>query len=205
MQIRGRRDLETEWHWRNVLKDWNASGLNGAEYCRDKGITYNQFRDWRIEIRKRNLELEETEKQEPTDRALVEANWRKILAEWRSSGLTAAEYCRRRQIIYWQFAQRRQKIEKLDAKLERAAQNSLKLQEQQNTDMKNFRAAQKNEENSVEFAQVILTENKHARAKPLIVSERQDVELSLPSGIVVRLDRCTSNFLCSLISDLEKR
>lgn len=205
MQIRGRRDLESEWHWRNVLKDWDASGLNGAEYCRKKGIVYSQFRDWRIEIRKRNVELEEAEQQEPSEKALVEENWRKILAEWRSSGLTAAEYCRRKQIIYWHFAQWRQNIGKLDAKLERAAQNALKHQEKESEKMKHTHAGRKNGETSVEFAEVILTENKHARAKPLVVSERQDVELSLPSGIVVRLDRCTSNFLCSLISDLEKR
>jgi hypothetical protein len=46
MPQKGVRDLAKEHHWRGMLKDWQATDLNGAEYCRGHGIKYAQFKDW---------------------------------------------------------------------------------------------------------------------------------------------------------------
>jgi hypothetical protein len=204
VRIRGGRDLEAEWQWRNLLKDWDASGLSGAEYCRRKGITYSQFRDWRIEIRKRNSEIEEIEQKSAGD-SVVEMNWREIIAEWRSSGLTGAEYCRRKQIIYWQLANWKQKISRLDAQAQHAAQKALARQQKSKavkTQMKRSQANMDAAQHSVEFAEVKLTE--HKQEVPNESNESHKVEIVLPTGIVVRLGDCTSSFLSSVISALEK-
>jgi hypothetical protein len=56
MPQKGVRDLTKEHHWRGVLKDWQATDLNGAEYCRGHGIKYAQFKDWQKIIRRRDTE-----------------------------------------------------------------------------------------------------------------------------------------------------
>lgn len=53
----GARDMAKEHHWRSVLKDWQASALNGAEYCRRDEINYSQFKDWQKIIRRRDAEI----------------------------------------------------------------------------------------------------------------------------------------------------
>ena len=52
----GARDMAKEHHWRGVLKDWQASALNGAEFCRSHEINYSQFKDWQKIIRRRDAE-----------------------------------------------------------------------------------------------------------------------------------------------------
>jgi hypothetical protein len=145
-----------------VLKDWDATGLSGAEYCRRKGITYSQFRDWRIEIRKRDTEIQDLEQEQPSDATVVEGNWRQIIGEWRRSELTAAEYCRHKQIISWQFHNWKAKIDRIDAKAERAARTAVTRQRRlerasNKKKVKATRVSANVEKTSVEFAEVRLT------------------------------------------------
>jgi hypothetical protein len=203
VHIRGRRDLESEWHWRNILKEWDASGLNAAQYCRDKGIVYSQFRDWRIEIKKRDAEIEAIELKS-SDKTAVEESWRQIIAEWHSSGLSAMEYCRRKQIIYWQFTGWKQKIIALDRKRERAARKAVTHSKKAGKGMKQEQPGSEQTAHSIEFAEVRLTEtspNPQALKPP---HESHRVEILLPTGVVVRMDDCTASFLSSVISTLEK-
>lgn len=60
MPRKGSRDLAKEHHWRGVLKDWQASAVNGAEYCRRHAINYTQFKDWQKIIRRRDAEPSST-------------------------------------------------------------------------------------------------------------------------------------------------
>ncbi len=57
MPSAGQRDAAKERHWRQVLVDWEATGLSGAEYCRDKQLPYTQFSDWRKRLRKLDAEV----------------------------------------------------------------------------------------------------------------------------------------------------
>jgi hypothetical protein len=205
VRVRGRRDLEAEWHWRNILNDWDSSGLNGAEYCRNKGITYSQFRDWRIEIRKRNAEIERIER-ESSDKMAVEQNWRQIIAECRNSGLSGAEYCRRKDIIYWHFADWKQRLVALDRKRERDARNASMRSNQPNeaeANMKRSRANSEQPSQGIEFAEVKLLESLQNTPDLKEADESRQVEVVLPTGIVVRLGNCTVSFLSSVIATLE--
>ncbi len=207
MRIRGYRDIEAECHWRAVLKDWDATGLNGAQYCRERGITYSQFRDWRIELRKRDAEVQELE-QQSNDMSAVEENWRLLIAEWRRSELTAADYCRRKQIISYQFNNWKAKIDRIDAKHERAAQKVLARKrqlERADTRKKAAQVSADNDKHSVEFAEVKLTERNSYQMQRNESEQSQKVEIALPNGIVVRLDDCSVAFLSSVINALEKR
>ncbi|CAN5300397.1 hypothetical protein BH10CYA1_BH10CYA1_62340 [soil metagenome] len=56
MPRNGARDMAKEHHWRSLLKDWQASAINGAEYCRRHEINYTQFKDWQKIIRRRDAE-----------------------------------------------------------------------------------------------------------------------------------------------------
>lgn len=50
----GERDLGKERRWRQVFADWQTTGLSGAEYCRQKELTYTQFTAWNKRLRKRD-------------------------------------------------------------------------------------------------------------------------------------------------------
>lgn len=56
MPRKGVRDLAKEHHWRDLLKAWQASELNGAEFCRRHNVKYAQFKDWQKIIRRRDAE-----------------------------------------------------------------------------------------------------------------------------------------------------
>ncbi len=42
-----RKDPEQEAHWIAEMAKFEASGLNGAEYCQRNGIKYTLFADWK--------------------------------------------------------------------------------------------------------------------------------------------------------------
>jgi transposase len=56
MPKKGMRDLVKEQRWRQLLADYRASSLNGAEYCRQNGITYSLFKDWQKKLKTRDAE-----------------------------------------------------------------------------------------------------------------------------------------------------
>jgi hypothetical protein len=232
VRIRGLRDLDTEWHWRNVIRDWDATGLNGAQYCRERGITYSQFRDWRIEIKKRDAEI--AEKSEEPMRAdkyrgnhqvsmaeatsdsrncsptsAKERHWRGLIAESRGSGLSGAEYCRRKGIKYSQFADWQQRIRKIDTAAKRAVQSAMTRQRLAATDKARAQASpgQSERQPSVEFAEVQVVDRQLPReSKSALVTESAPLEIALPCGITLRLRcDCPSDFLASVIAVLENR
>jgi hypothetical protein len=50
-----RLDEDKEQHWLEVLKQWQVSGLNQAEFCRQQGHEYKSFCRWRRILIKRQL------------------------------------------------------------------------------------------------------------------------------------------------------
>jgi transposase-like protein len=52
----GNRDIAKEQYWRQVLADWQSSGLSIASYCRQKDIKQYLFHDWRRQVQKRDAE-----------------------------------------------------------------------------------------------------------------------------------------------------
>jgi hypothetical protein len=236
VRIRGLRDLDKEWHWRNVISDWDASGLNGAQYCRERGITYSQFRDWRIEIEKRDNELakearepvgadkhrierhparaEESnhpssaERGNPIERT-TERDWRKLLADWLATGLSGAEYCRRKGIRYTQFADWRKRIKQIDAKangIMRSAKTQQRRIKKPKQRMHTSLPAGR-QPRSVEFAEVKVVDGQVPdEAEPCHGGDTAAVDIILPSGITLRLSAgCSLSFLSSIISVLENR
>jgi hypothetical protein len=65
----GQRDFAKEQHWRQVLADWQTSGLSIAEYCRQKNISPGQFYDWQKRLRRRAAEPKGRIRQRMAERA----------------------------------------------------------------------------------------------------------------------------------------
>ena len=42
----GKRDLEKEKYWREVISSWQASGLSKAQFCREQGLKLNTLCGW---------------------------------------------------------------------------------------------------------------------------------------------------------------
>jgi hypothetical protein len=42
----GKRDERRE-RWQELVGDWEASGMSGAAFCRERGLVYAQFMYWR--------------------------------------------------------------------------------------------------------------------------------------------------------------
>lgn len=47
---RGRRSAEEQ---RRLLADWEASGLTQVEFCRQRGVNANSFKNWKHQLAKR--------------------------------------------------------------------------------------------------------------------------------------------------------
>jgi hypothetical protein len=56
MNQRHRRDPAKEQRWRQILRDWNASGKSRNQFCRLRGLSTNTFDYWRREIAQRDAE-----------------------------------------------------------------------------------------------------------------------------------------------------
>lgn len=52
----GKRDLEKEKYWREVISSWQASGLSKAQFCREQGLKLNTLCGWVSVIRGRDAE-----------------------------------------------------------------------------------------------------------------------------------------------------
>ena len=50
----GDAKLERERRWRRHLAGWQASGLSQAAYCRQQGLTQNDFSWWKRELARRD-------------------------------------------------------------------------------------------------------------------------------------------------------
>ncbi len=53
------RDLEKQKYWLNKIEQWRASGSSKMEFCRQQGVSIEQFYYWHRELRKRKLVKDE--------------------------------------------------------------------------------------------------------------------------------------------------
>jgi hypothetical protein len=53
---RRHRDPAKEHRWRQILRDWNASGKSRNQFCRERGLSTHTFDYWRREIAQRDAE-----------------------------------------------------------------------------------------------------------------------------------------------------
>ena len=138
-------DAAKERRWRQVLADWQATGLSGAEYCRQKDLVYTQFNDWRKRVRK-------------LDAALVNSSPHRQRMAGRAQGL------------------------------------SMKLQQEQKA------------QRAVEFAEVQLVEREHQAAAVPKTEDAATLEAIFPNGTKLRISAgCPINFLSSVVNILENR
>jgi hypothetical protein len=137
---------------------------------------------------------------ELNDASRTEDNWRQLVTELRRSDLTVAEFCRGKQIVNHQFNYWKAKIDRIDAKRERAAQKVLvKKRQLERASLK------KKTLPKAKFAQVKLTDHALDHLEASGPAQPQRIEIALPNGILVRLNECSANFLSSVITALEKR
>jgi hypothetical protein len=50
------RDPAKEQRWRQILRDWKASGKSRKQFCRDRGLSTNTFDYWRRAIARRDAQ-----------------------------------------------------------------------------------------------------------------------------------------------------
>ena len=51
-----KRDLEKEQHWRELISQWQKSGLNKTQFCREHNLKLTTFCNWVSVIRNRDEE-----------------------------------------------------------------------------------------------------------------------------------------------------
>lgn len=134
-----------------------------------------------------------------------ERRWRQVFADWQTTGLSGAEYCRQKDLKYTQFNDWRKRVRKLDAECEnggphrrrmaaRAQGLAGKLQRQQEP------------QRSVEFAEVQLVDPEDRRNHVPKTEDASTLEVIFLSGTKLRLAAgCPLDLLSSVIAVLENR
>jgi len=55
--------------WQQTLSDWQASGLSGAAYCKQKSLVYHRFVYWRQKL---------TDREEPSKRVQARSGFTRV-------------------------------------------------------------------------------------------------------------------------------
>ena len=55
---KSKRDPVKERTWRKYMADQAASGLSASTFCQDQGLNVNNFGRWRLEIARRDREVQ---------------------------------------------------------------------------------------------------------------------------------------------------
>jgi hypothetical protein len=129
-----------------------------------------------------------------------EQHWRGVVNSWHSSGLTAAEFCRRHGHKYSHFQDWRRIIRKRDA--ETAAKPRTVIGSKPGRNKHSSRVTSPRQP-VPDFVQASITDS--ARAVP-VASNDSKVEVVLPCGTVLRITTtCPPQFLSSVVTALENR
>jgi hypothetical protein len=141
----------------------------------------------------------------PGDRDFIkERYWRRAFADWKISALTAAEYCRRHSIKYWQFLDWQKTLRKRDIEIERRTAELRKEHKQKLADCKKTQAVKTEETKSAcapDFVPVSVTEK-----VPNSTVQSNGLEIVLPCGTSIRLhDRGSLDLFSAALAVLENR
>lgn len=129
-----------------------------------------------------------------------EQHWRGVINAWHSSGLTAAEFCRRHGHKYSHFQDWRRTIRKRDAKTATKKRTFIGSKPSLN---KHSSRVTNPRQPVPDFVQASITDS--ARAMP-VASNDAKVEVVLTCGTVLRIaTNCPPHFLSSVVTALEKR
>lgn len=138
-----------------------------------------------------------------------ERRWREVFVDWKASGLTGAEYCRRRRVEYSQFADWLKRVRRRDAQAARSAAERRSVGGRRQPEM---RAHEKGRKQQVEclaedtetcaFVPVRLAEHSQEEPKDRVTN----LEVILRNGVVLRFNgECSLAFLSSFIPLLESQ
>lgn len=129
-----------------------------------------------------------------------EQHWRGVIKLWHSSGITAAEFCRRHGHKYSHFQDWRRMIRKRDAEIatrQRTAINSKPSRKQHSSTVTSPRLP------VLDFVQASITDS--ARVPPAQLDQSK-IEVVLSCGTLLRITTsCPPAFLSSVVAALENR
>jgi hypothetical protein len=77
--------------WKEIIRDWEKSGLSKHAYCQSKGLSIRMFY-----LREKQLNSHIVRK---TSHMQAVERWEAIIADWKRSGLTKFAYCNKHRII----------------------------------------------------------------------------------------------------------
>lgn len=104
-----RRNEAKELYWRKALSRFFDSGLTQTAFCEREGINANNFCWWKRELAVRDADKTSSAGNEPKI-----TFWRKLVARYKSSGLSKDEFCKREGLKEAQFRWWRAEIAKRD-------------------------------------------------------------------------------------------
>lgn len=125
-----------------------------------------------------------------------EGYWRSHLESWRKSGLSKRAYCTQNNLAYSSFMAWRREVELRDRESSPPANVAALLSQ--------------SAENSNPFVPVRIVPDKVALAERQVPAEscsvkEQSIEITLPSGVVIRLnDGCDPTFVATLLCSLKQ-
>ena len=129
-----------------------------------------------------------------------ERHWRGVIKSWHSSGITAAEFCRRHGHKYFQFQDWRKIIQKRDAQT--AAMQRKGGSSKLNRNQHSARATRPRQP-ALDFVQASITDSVRASS---VLPDESKVEVVLPCGTVLRITTtCPPEFLSTVVAALENR
>jgi hypothetical protein len=129
-----------------------------------------------------------------------ERHWRGVINAWHSSGINAAEFCRRHGHKYFQFQDWRRIIQKRDAETAATRRKSVNSKLSRN---RHSGRSTRPRQPELDFIQASITDS--ARAVP-VASNDSKVEVVLPCGTVLRITTtCPPQYLLSVVTALENR
>ena len=92
--------------WRAKIEEQQVSGLSQAEFCRQNNLREKAFSFWKREVFPEQKISVQKQTRSLRRRVKVVSPFERnrLLKKWQASGLTQAEFCRRENILEWQFS-----------------------------------------------------------------------------------------------------
>jgi hypothetical protein len=133
-----------------------------------------------------------------------ERRWRQVFADWQTTGLSGADYCRQKDLKYWEFNEWKRRMKKLD--VESGKGSSARRRMADRAQRLAAKLQRENAERSVSFAEVRMVDHREPRPAAPIREEGAALEVVFPSGTKLRLSAgCPLDLLSSVVAVLENR